>query len=247
MAFIKDVAARARLWLDTISQRYKEQIKNSTTCSIIYTCANPDQPTEKRRSRITLYNTDTVTALAKQEEKAIVLNFASYKSPGGGFLNGMMAQEEALCHVSTLFPVLESFEEEYYSINRQTLNRGLYRHTAIYSPDIVFVHEGKDITADVLTCAAPNWGAAVRNEVFFEEDQEEIRERLRFINQILAGHDCKTFIAGAWGCGVFKQDPEFMCRAICEEITYPENLVLAVPPGRNYDAFDKILCEGGKV
>lgn len=53
MTFIKDAAARARQWLDNIRQRHKEEINNSTTRSMIYICANPDQPVEKRRSRIT--------------------------------------------------------------------------------------------------------------------------------------------------------------------------------------------------
>lgn len=60
---------------------------------------------------------------------------------------------------------------------------------------------------------------------------------------VLAANEVSTFIAGAWGCGVFRQDPEFMAKAMIEELTYPQTLVFAIPKGRNYDAFDKVLKE----
>ena len=40
-----------------------------------------------------------------------LLNFASFKNPGGMFLKGSPAQEEALCHNSILYPILDSFKE----------------------------------------------------------------------------------------------------------------------------------------
>ena len=50
-----------------------------------------------------------------------ILNFASYKNPGGMFLRGSTAQEEALCHESTLYNVLIKFNDTYYKSNRENI------------------------------------------------------------------------------------------------------------------------------
>ena len=64
--------------------------------------------------------------------KIAVLNFASYKNPGGMFLQGSFAQEESLCHRSTLYNVLSEYFPLEYRYNNANLNKGLYDHFAIY-------------------------------------------------------------------------------------------------------------------
>lgn len=75
-------------------------------------------------------------ALKYREGKTCVLNFASFKNPGGGFLKGTIAQEEYLCQNSTLYNVLSQFTS-YYEKNRLNTNDALYWNRAIYSPGIV--------------------------------------------------------------------------------------------------------------
>lgn len=152
-------------------------------------------------------NTDTVSAIKKYNTDNIcALNFASYKNPGGKFIDGSMAQEEALCHESTLYEVLSNDKIfNYYDWNRRNLNRGLYLNRAVYSKNIKF----DNIYCDILTCASPNWGCAMQYcKVDKKENSRVLQQRCQFIADILNDNCVKTFIAGAFGCGVFGQDPE---------------------------------------
>lgn len=240
-----DFAAKAQEWLDYINSAHAEEIYASIRNSTIY---SPDfhakAPATPDR-RIKLVDTDSVRALfLLSKSEVTVFNFASYKYPGGMFLDGSTAQEEALCHKSTLFPVLNAFDEIYYAPNRKTLNRGLYTNRAIFSRDICFYDPSneKQLTANVLTCASPNWLTAQKYcGVSKSENNKVVRERLRWLNEILANEEVHTFIAGAWGCGVFRQNPTFMARVMAEELTYPQELIFAIPRGNNYNAFDEVL------
>ena len=58
------------------------------------------------------------------EVKVGVLNFASAKNPGGGFITGAMAQEEALCQASSLY--LQLKDSKMYEYNRAMCSSGLY-------------------------------------------------------------------------------------------------------------------------
>lgn len=51
------------------------------------------------------------------DRSVVLLNFASAKNPGGGFLGGARAQEEDLARASALYPALER-ASEYYEANR---------------------------------------------------------------------------------------------------------------------------------
>ena len=71
------------------------------------------------KTRVSLKNQSTVQAVLELagEEGLGVLNFASAKNPGGGFLNGAMAQEESLAASGGLYPTLLP-HTEYYRRNR---------------------------------------------------------------------------------------------------------------------------------
>ena len=71
------------------------------------------------------------------EDRVGVLNFASAKNPGGGFLRGSNAQEESLARSSSLYLVLtqSQFLAEYYQYNRRGRG-GIYSHRLIYSPRV---------------------------------------------------------------------------------------------------------------
>lgn len=66
-------------------------------------------------------------AVSKCKDKVCILNFASYKNPGGRFMDGSSAQEEMLCHSSILYNVLsnERFINNFYKPNKSRLNHAL--------------------------------------------------------------------------------------------------------------------------
>lgn len=244
-----DFAAKAQEWLNYITEMHPAEIAASIHNSNIYSpdfhAEAPATPTR----RISLMDTDSVRALfaLNKDCEATVFNFASYKYPGGMFLDSSTAQEEALCHRSTLFPVLTSFDEVYYAPNRKNLNRGLYTNRVIFSKGVLFYnHDNSEQRfANVLTCASPNWLTAQKYYgVSKSENNREVRERLKWLNEVLANEQVNVFIAGAWGCGVFRQNPTFMARAMVEELTYPEWLIFAIPSGNNFIAFDEELKKG---
>src|SRR5690348_4739297 len=89
----------------------------------------------KRATRFEVRNETTFQALARlagSGEHVACLNFASAKNPGGGFLNGSLAQEEALACASGLYPCLLK-ASEYYERNRANRS-ALYLDLAIFSP-----------------------------------------------------------------------------------------------------------------
>ena len=79
----------------------------------------PECPRQETQMRLTDRSTvGAILDLAAEGKTGIaVLNFASAKNPGGGFLNGAMAQEESLAASGGLYKTL-TIHEEYYRRNR---------------------------------------------------------------------------------------------------------------------------------
>lgn len=198
-------------------------------------------------AKFELVNIDSVSAIfefAQTNKRTAVLNFASYKEAGGLFLKGSTAQEEALCHESFLYNVLRNFENNYYAINSKQLNRGLYKNTALYSPNVMFFRNDKQVACDVITCAAPNRNVGIKYiGVSISENNKVLHDRIEYIKNIALHQKVDTIILGAYGCGVFKQDPITVATYI-KEIFGPTGLhiVLAIPgDSYNYKKFKEIF------
>ena len=252
------MAAKAREHHYEMENRYRQETAKSIRDSVVYggDQREPENIAEVRIPDVYLLNTDSVSALFdnfRDDKKICVLNFASYKNPGGMFLEGSSAQEEALCHESNLYEILSSSSlSGYYAWNNQNKNRSLYKNRAIYIPDVMFRRDDKEVKADVLTCAAPNIGAALRYKMADEEENiSEIIDRIQFMSNILNEQKVNIFIAGAWGCGVFRQYPNEICNAFYGT-KYGESLEKVIHPipgeNGNYEQFKRIvLREGGNV
>ena len=173
----------------------------------------------------------------------IALNFASYKNPGGGFLKGSGAQEESLCHESWLYNILAR-QTDYYDWNKKHPNRGLYHDPALCTPEVEFAYGRKKAIAAILTCAAPNRSIIVKGYKNFteEENYKVLHDRMLFMSKICSLRKKDVLILGAWGCGVFKQDPETVARLI-RNTTWRgvKKIVLAIIDKPTYEIFKKVF------
>jgi uncharacterized protein (TIGR02452 family) len=153
-----------------------------------------------------------------------VLNFASARKPGGGFLNGARAQEESLARSSALSLSLNCCPE-FYAFHRAQ-QTALYSDRMIYSPQCPVIRDDHGgwldapILIDFITSPAPNAGAVMRNE---PENRARITptltERAAKILALAASQDCDALVLGAWGCGVFQNDPAAVARIFAEQLT----------------------------
>lgn len=198
------------------------------------------------KPRIVLMPMDTVTALfsIKSEDRICILNFASYKYPGGKFMEGSSAQEESLCHSSILYNVLKNSKfDRYYSYNRAHTDNGLYENRAIYSPRIVFFGAGNgpyldEKMADVITCAAPNAKQFYENIINCNQNNNDIiaktiYNRCKFVLDIAEYNYADYLILGAFGCGVFGCNPRIVSKMFKKAInngTYGfKQIIFAIP------------------
>ena len=246
-----ELANVARLHHMQMGEKHMPDIKESVQRSIVYGGDNikPNELKEYGSPTQIVLNKDSVTALAEVRKDFVrpcLLNFASYKYPGGGFLNGSRAQEEAICHDSILYEVLSSPElAKYYEWNNQHKNRSMYLDRAVYSPRVLFEKNGETFYADVITCAAPNIGTAIRyNMSTSEENLELMKQRMNFIAKILEENHVDCLIGGAWGCGVFGQLPEEVAE-LYKSTKYGKTLKEIVHPiignNNNFEVFKKVL------
>lgn len=145
--------------------------------------------------------------------KTAILNFASAKNPGGGFLGGASAQEESLARSSSLY-ASQTKDWEMYHYNRGETTF-LYSDYMIYSPETLFWFDdggntfAQPLVVDVITSPAPNKGAMLQHDRQYEIAQIEkvFKSRIEKVLALAVVNGVETIILGAWGCGVFRNEP----------------------------------------
>jgi len=162
--------------------------------------------------------------VAQGDENILCLNFASAKNPGGGFLGGALAQEECIARASGLYPSLLK-APAYYTYHRN-LNTCLYSDYMIYSPQVpILKDEGgklldEPVCVSIITSPAVNAGVIKKNEPGkIDEIVPVMRIRIQKLLALCLSKQHSTLVLGAWGCGVFQNDPEEIAQLFHEALT----------------------------
>jgi uncharacterized protein (TIGR02452 family) len=177
---------------------------------------------------ITVVNETTLSAayrliVKRGHAKTLCLNFASAKNPGGGFLGGSQAQEESLARSSALYASLLT-QNTYYDANR-SCRTALYTDHVILSPSVPAFRNDqgqllpKPYLLSILTSPAVNAGAIRKNE----PDKESLirptmARRIANVLAVSAINGYEHLILGAWGCGVFRNDPGVIAELFAEAL-----------------------------
>jgi uncharacterized protein (TIGR02452 family) len=170
-------------------------------------------PNGSNQINIIVENLDTVSAIQKwcNSDKTCALNMASPKRPGGGVQNGARAQEECLFRCSNL---ITSISPEFYPL---TDLECLYTQSALFFKDKNYYHINP-IKSDVITIAAENLSFKPKDKNY----QKITKDKIRLMLSIPYLHGAQNLILGAWGCGVFNNNPNDIAQYF-KEIIIDEN------------------------
>jgi len=186
---------------------------NSSTLKCDFSDINSEEETET--PNIIVSPLDSVSYIKENiEGKTCILNMASYKRGGGGVRNGSNAQEECLFRCSNLF---ETVDQKFYPLKEDEC---LYTKDAVFFKDFYY-NRMDPVIVDVVTIAAINlnkdsyydFGANRWVDILEDKDDNYInhtKDKIRLMLSVAEKNNVNTLVLGAWGCGVFKNDPTEM-------------------------------------
>jgi uncharacterized protein (TIGR02452 family) len=186
-----------------------------------------DEIIARRNNQTIIEITDesTIAAVIRLSAEANVacLNFASAKNPGGGFLGGAQAQEESIARASGMYPCINQMQEM-YEYNRK-LKTCLYSDYMIFSKDVPVIRDTYDnllndiYKTSIITAPAVNAGVVKKQEpANIKLIESVMRQRLSMILNVALINSVETLILGAWGCGVFQNDPKNVAQLFAEQL-----------------------------
>ena len=205
------------------TEKLKKSIENSQKNTKLYEETHKFEPKNQKSSKfnISMSNFRTFQSVKhlflNKNLKTCVLNFANAYNPGGGAIGGARAQEESLCRASTLYPCLNTkyLVDNYYDYHNKL---DYETNRLFYVPKIIVFKTDEDMypelmneddwyEVDVITCAAHNQYEEILNE------KELFKLNYYRIKQILGSaidNNVDNIILGAFGCGVFSNDPRII-------------------------------------
>ncbi|MEV5933331.1 TIGR02452 family protein [Streptomyces sp. NPDC052079] len=197
----------------------------------------PVPPFRPAKTRFEVTGESSLQAARRLGGPVAVLNFASARNPGGGYLNGAQAQEEALCRSSALYTCLLR-APGFYDHHRAHRDP-FYSDRVIHSPAVPVFRDDRGrlldepFTAGFLTSPAPNAGVIHRSAPDrAPELPGALRARAERVLETAAAHGYRRLVLGAWGCGVFRNDPAEVAAAFRTHLE---------PGGRFAGAFEHVV------
>ncbi|CAM5272504.1 TIGR02452 family protein [Streptomyces purpurascens] len=189
------------------------------------------------QARIEVTGESSLEAARRLGGNVAVLSFASARNPGGGYLNGAQAQEEALCRASALYTCL--LQARAYYDHHRSHRDPFYTDRVIHSPAVPVFRDDRGglldepYTAGFLTSPAPNAGVVLRTAPErAPELPRALAVRAERVLETAAAHGYRRLVLGAWGCGVFRNDPAQVAGAF---------RALLEPGGRFAETFEHVV------
>lgn len=194
--------------------------------------------------KISVVDNDTFSAASSIKNPGC-LSFASQSSPGGGYLSvidtkiPIKTQEEDLFRRSNLPETMDTSEvKKHYPL---TNLKSIYCK-AVVSKD-AYLNEVPKFEVGIITMAA-----LINPRI---EDYDLVRKKIERICQIAIENGHYNIILGAWGCGVFNNDPRRIVRYFWEVLQnyrgYFREVIFAIPnkKSENFQLFAKFIQEKG--
>ncbi len=207
-------------------------------------------PSFPKPAVVKVVNLDTLNAAIRLSERAsdsgddpqdhnpypLIVNFASRHSPGGGWRNGAIAQEEAICYRSSLSLSLnkrhyplgrdEALYSPYVLVMRHDMAEGhglmcpeipVYELPVVSAVTVAAIRQPPWLTFKLSGCeGGPEKGpekslySQPREKHVFARngDRNLTKDKMRLTLRIAAHHGHRSLVLGALGCGVFRNPPE---------------------------------------
>lgn len=212
---------------------------------------NIDKPKKTSFANIEVVKEGSVDTILRYGKKFSndtigVLNFASAKHPGGGFLNGSVAQEECLCYCSDLY--CDLLNQKYYEINR--FDKSKYYSDAMVVSLTTFFRNSKyqflDTPNQIIVVSCPAVNRNIAKDKFIAN--KIMKNRMRKILKTFILYKQTNIILGAFGCGVFKNDANDIANMWKELIIdeeygrYFDNISFSIIDDKNCKPFKKTFC-----
>ena len=201
----------------------------------------------RHKTEIKVVNADclyTAKELVEDGYTPAVVNFASFRVPGGGVRKGSRAQEENICRRTNLFESIFRFIDTLAKEYGLPLEKKQYplpvHHGAIYSPAIsVFrASEDKDyefldevFPVDIITIAALKDPELDKKGHMNDWAKSVTKEKIRTMFNLAIYWENDSLVLGAFGCGAFANPPEDVAQLFKEVLEEPEYC----------DKFEKII------
>lgn len=174
----------------------------------------------------------------------LLVNFANPYTPGGGYEDGYDAQEEDICRKTNLYSFLkDARSKDYYKSNRsyrEAKKNTIGIDNCLLTTNVtIFRGEGYELLDEtkpisILTIAAPRLAKFTNHKTMLENENyiKALQSRIDTIFATAWFYGYENIILGAFGCGVFNNDPDlvsgYMMKNIVDNINYFENVDFAI-------------------